>query len=204
MRLGPQASAPLAPLLARHARGHAGVDAGRLRPGRPSHRRRTVLIVLHNRPSGEPSPSVDDVAITRRLQPSAVILGPRPARPPHCGGKMGSTPSAKRDCWGSDLKEIVGACGAHPPRHVHQDAPERPPRRGRAITHRAWGLPRPRQGATASPPRRRGATALTSAEDSPEHLRLRDARPFIDLGYQASIRMCGSAGRCSQLSKTGG
>jgi DNA repair protein RadC len=35
----------------------------------------TGLIVLHNPPSGEPSPSVDDMAITRRLQLSAVILG---------------------------------------------------------------------------------------------------------------------------------
>jgi hypothetical protein len=31
---------------------------------------------LHNRQSREPSPSVDDVAITRRVQLSAVILGP--------------------------------------------------------------------------------------------------------------------------------
>lgn len=37
------------------------------------------------------------------------------------------------------------------------------------VTDRAWGVPRPRQGATqASPPRRRGATALTSASFPPE------------------------------------
>jgi len=35
----------------------------------------TGLIVLHNHPSGQASPSVDDVAITRRLQRSGVILG---------------------------------------------------------------------------------------------------------------------------------
>lgn len=35
----------------------------------------TGLIVLHNHPSGETSPSADDIAITRRLQASAAILG---------------------------------------------------------------------------------------------------------------------------------
>lgn len=42
-------------------------------------------------------------------------------------------------------------------------------RRGRAITHQAWGSPRPRQGATqASPPRRRGTAALTNSRTRPD------------------------------------
>jgi DNA repair protein RadC len=32
------------------------------------------LIVVHNHPSGEPTPSPEDVALTRRLQSAAVIL----------------------------------------------------------------------------------------------------------------------------------
>lgn len=34
----------------------------------------TGLIVVHNHPSGEPIPSSEDVALTKRLQAAAVIL----------------------------------------------------------------------------------------------------------------------------------
>ena len=34
----------------------------------------TGLIVMHNHPSGDPTPSLEDLALTRRLQSAAVIL----------------------------------------------------------------------------------------------------------------------------------
>ena len=36
-----------------------------------------ALIVAHNHPSGDPSPSADDVALTARLQVAAEALGIR-------------------------------------------------------------------------------------------------------------------------------
>lgn len=73
----------------------------------------TGLIVLHNHPSGEPSPSVDDVAITRRLQLSAAILG----LDLHdlIAGEGGQYFSFREaGLLGTGLEEIVAACGAHP------------------------------------------------------------------------------------------
>ena len=36
-----------------------------------------AVILIHNHPSGEPSPSEDDIAVTRRLERAAEILGIR-------------------------------------------------------------------------------------------------------------------------------
>ena len=74
----------------------------------------TGLIVLHNHPSGEPSPSVDDVAITRRLQLSAVILG-LDLHDHLIAGEGGQYFSFREaGLLGTGLEEIVAACGAHP------------------------------------------------------------------------------------------
>jgi DNA repair protein RadC len=74
----------------------------------------TGLIVLHNHPSGEPSPSVDDVAITRRLPLSAVILGL--GLHDHLIAREGGQYFSFREAGlqGTGLEEIVAACGAHP------------------------------------------------------------------------------------------
>ena len=34
-----------------------------------------MMILLHNHPSGDPTPSEDDIQITKRIQKGAVILG---------------------------------------------------------------------------------------------------------------------------------
>ena len=74
----------------------------------------TGLIVLHNHPSGEPSPSADDVAITRRLQLSAVILG-LDLHDHLIAGEGGHYFSFREaGLLGTGLEEIVAACGAHP------------------------------------------------------------------------------------------
>ncbi len=73
----------------------------------------TGLIVLHNHPSGEPSPSVDDAAITRRLQRSAMILGLE-LHDRLIAGEGGQYLSFREaGLLGTGLEEIVAACGAH-------------------------------------------------------------------------------------------
>ena len=74
----------------------------------------TGLIVLHNHPSGEVTPSVDDVAITRRLQLSAVILG-LDLHDHLIAGEAGQYFSFREaGLLGTGLEEIVAAGGAHP------------------------------------------------------------------------------------------
>ena len=36
-----------------------------------------AMVLVHNHPSGEPSPSEDDIAVTRRLERAAELLGIR-------------------------------------------------------------------------------------------------------------------------------
>ena len=74
----------------------------------------TGLIVLHNHPSGEPTPSVDDVAITRRLQLSAVLLDLE-LHDHLIAGEGGQYYSFREaGLLGRGIEEIVAACGAHP------------------------------------------------------------------------------------------
>jgi hypothetical protein len=73
----------------------------------------TGLLVLHNHPSGEPSPSVDDVAITRRVQLSAVILGLDLHDHLIAGEGRQYFSFREAGLLGTGLEEIVAACGAH-------------------------------------------------------------------------------------------
>lgn len=74
----------------------------------------TGLIVLHNHPSGEVTPSPDDVAVTRRLQLSALILG-LDLHDHLIAGEAGQYFSFREaGLLGAGLEEIVAACGAHP------------------------------------------------------------------------------------------
>src|SRR5688572_16328577 len=73
----------------------------------------TGLIVLHNHPSGEPTPSVDDVAVTRRLQLSAAILD-LDLHDHLIAGEGGQYYSFREaGLLGRGIEEIVAACGAH-------------------------------------------------------------------------------------------
>ena len=66
-------SAGLACALARDASQHTRVDAGRVR-ARVSYTRPTGVMVVHNHPSGNPTPSPDDARLTLRLCAAADVL----------------------------------------------------------------------------------------------------------------------------------
>jgi DNA repair protein RadC len=77
----------------------------------------TGLVVLHNHPSGDPSPSPDDLALTRRLQLSAMILGIE--LHDHLIAGEGERYFSFREAGlllTTGLEEIVTACSGHPAR----------------------------------------------------------------------------------------
>ena len=65
-----------------------------------------AIVLFHNHPSGDPTPSVDDVAITRRLVAAGQVMGDRGARPRGARRRrvlqfQGAAPAVKPAGWRS-------------------------------------------------------------------------------------------------------